>query len=293
VAEAAAKHEIPYVLSGFATFTIEELARVGGSQLWFEVGPMADVELRSSFIERAKKCDYQVLLYMADCPVGGRRERELKAGLGFPPRYSAQNILDGFLHPRWGLGWLKSAHNVAPRNIEGAGGKRTLLPKVPPVAPFGARISSPAGTWDDFRQVGEEWGGIYGAKGIITAADAERAVENGANLIVVSNHGGRQLDGLPGTVDVLPEIVAAVGGQAEVLVDGGVRRGTHVAKCVSLGAQACLIGRPYHYGLGAGGCQGVDRVIGMLKDELDRTMALLGRTSIDQLGPDCLRTASH
>jgi len=289
VARAAAAKRIPYVIGAFSTFTIEELAD-SGADLWFETGPASDEPLRDSLIARAQRSNYGLLVYMADTPVSGRRERELRRGVAFPPRYSARNVLDGLTHPRWGLGWLRSAHKIAPRSVEGAETRRRLLPIVPSIAPFGGRLSNPAATWDDVRRVRNLWDGPFAVKGVMSAADAERAIEHGADVVMVSNHGGRQLDGLPAALSELQQIADVIGDRAELVVDGGIRRGAHIAKAVALGARACMIGRPYHFGLGAGGEAGVAHVIDLLALELERTMALLGRKSITQIDRSCIRT---
>jgi isopentenyl diphosphate isomerase/L-lactate dehydrogenase-like FMN-dependent dehydrogenase len=292
VARAAGSRGVPYVVTPWSTFTIEELASAAGGPLWFEVNPMPDPDLVDSLVKRAHDNDFAALVYMVDSPIGGRRERELKRRV-IPPRYTIRNVLDSARKPRWSIGFLRTAHLISPRNIDGADFHRSLLPKVAPFPQFGAKITSAAGTWSDLDQVRDTWDRPLAVKGIITAADAVRCVEHGADIVIVSNHGGRQLDGLPATISMVPEIVEAVAGRAQILVDGGVRRGTHIAKAISLGAAGCLVGRPYHYGLAAGGQRGVDRVIEMLCDELDRTLGLLGCTSISDLGPDRLRPTSR
>jgi L-lactate dehydrogenase (cytochrome) len=290
VAKAATAKGIPYAVTPWSTFTIEELAAAASGPLWFEVNPMPDFSLVESLVKRADAADFSALLYMVDCPIGGRHERELRRRI-IPPKYTPRNIVDGAMHPRWALNFLRTAHLISPRNLEGADFPRHLVPRPGPFPQFGAQLGSPAGTWDDFRRVRDLWSRPLGVKGIMSADDAVRSVDAGADFVIVSNHGGRQLDSLPATIELLPEIVAAVNGRASVVLDGGVRRGTHIAKALALGARACMIGRPYHYGLAVAGQAGVERVIDMLTDELSRTMALLGCRSVDDLSPAKLRPA--
>jgi isopentenyl diphosphate isomerase/L-lactate dehydrogenase-like FMN-dependent dehydrogenase len=292
VARAAAQVGLPYVATPWSSVTIEELAAVlPGRRLWFEVHPMADLELRTSLMHRAAASGVGALVYLVDSALPGRRERELQRGIAFPPRYSVRNILDAARRPRWALGFTRTAHQLMPVNIAPTP-RRSLPPTVPPLGPIGRRIGSNRGTWADLEQVRDAWDRPLIVKGIMSAADAERAVDAGADCVVVSNHGGRQLDGLPATLEVLPEVVDAVSKRVPVLVDGGIRRGSDIAKALALGARGCLIGRAYHYGLAVGGQAGVERVVEMLATELSLTLGLLGRTSVGQLDGGCLAPAS-
>jgi isopentenyl diphosphate isomerase/L-lactate dehydrogenase-like FMN-dependent dehydrogenase len=290
VAKAAGARGIPYAVTPWSTFTIEELAAAATGPLWFEVNPMPDFALVESLVKRAHAADFAALLYMVDCPIGGRHERELRRQI-IPPRYTPRNVIDGALHPRWAINFLKTAHLISPRNLDGAEFPRHLFPRPGPFPAFGAQLGSPAGTWDDLRRVRDLWDRPLGVKGVMSPADAVRSVEAGADFVIVSNHGGRQLDSLPATIEILPEIVAAVDGRASVLLDGGVRRGTHIAKALALGASACLVGRPYHYGLAVAGQAGVERVIDMLSDEFSRTMAQLGCPRVSDISTANLRPA--
>jgi L-lactate dehydrogenase (cytochrome) len=291
VSAAASSNGVPYVVTPWSSYTMEELAKVSVPELlWFEVHPMSDADLRGSLIKRAAANGFGALVYLVDSALSGRRERELKRGISFPPRYSVRNVLDAARRPRWSLGYVRNAHKMVARNIQEEA-RRSLFPKVPPLADVGKRIASTRGTWEDLAEVRGQWSSPLAVKGIMSRQDAVRAVDAGADMIIVSNHGGRQLDGLPSTIDVLPEIVDAVGSSVTVLVDGGVRRGTHVAKAMALGAKGCLIGRPYHYGLAAAGESGVQRVLELFATELSLTLGLLGLTDIDQLDLNCVRIA--
>jgi isopentenyl diphosphate isomerase/L-lactate dehydrogenase-like FMN-dependent dehydrogenase len=282
VARAAGDRQVPYVVTARASFTIEELAEVSRGPLWFGVEVIPDVDLMKSLLQRAYVADYSALVFMVDAPVAGSLERSLRRA-AIPAKYTLRNVLDAALKPRWGIGFVRTAHLIAARNLGETEVQRRFPPR--PVVPGQALSSGPKRTWDDLARVRDAWDRPLIVKGILSPSDAVRCVDMGADAIVVSNHGGRLLDGAPATISVLEEIVQAVGGRADVLLDGGVRRGSDVAKALALGATACLVARPYHYGLAAAGEPGVGRVIDILVAELDRTLAFLGCTSVGELDP--------
>jgi (S)-mandelate dehydrogenase len=282
IARAAERAKIPYILNPFSSVTIEEARESSSGDLWFETRPMPDEELASSLLRRARAAEYSAMVYMADIPANGKLERQLRSGFRLPPKYSANNVLDAMRHPRWTAGFLRSLRDLRPKNLEDEP-ERTRLPKMPPPSLFYSRIATSSGTWTDLKRTRDAWPGLFVVKGIMTAADAVKAVDAGVDVIIVSNHGGRQLDGLPSSLSVLREIVTAVSSHVDVLIDGGVRRGTHVAKALALGARACLISRPYHYGLAAGGSEGVRRTIDIFEEEFDRCLAMLGCRSPAEL----------
>ena len=287
VALGAGSRQVPYVVTARSSFTIEELAAVARGPLWFGVEVIPDRELMQSLLERARKADYAALVFMVDAPVAGGLERSLRRA-AIPAKYTPRNVLDAARKPKWGIGFLRTAHLIAARNLGEAEVRRRFPPR--PVVPGQALSSGPKRSWDDLARLREAWDRPLVVKGILSPDDAARCVDLGADAVVVSNHGGRLLDGAPATVSVLAEVVAAVGGRADVLLDGGVRRGTDIAKALALGASACLIGRPYHYGLAAAGEPGVARAIDILTAELDRTLAFLGCTTVAQLSPTHVRT---
>jgi L-lactate dehydrogenase (cytochrome) len=196
-----------------------------------------------------------------------------------PPALTMKSWLSFVLHPLWSLCHVSSPPfslaNVAHR-VHAGGDVQTLQSYI--ASQFDRTV-----TWDDARLMVEQWNGPFAVKGILTADDAKRAVDIGATAVIVSNHGGRQLDHVPAPIDLLPEIVAAVDGRAEVIVDGGIRRGTDIVKAIALGAQACMTGRGYLFGLGAGGEAGVDRALSLLKSEVERDMALLGCRNVKEI----------
>lgn len=290
VARAAGGRRTPYIVTARASFTIEELAAVSSGPLWFGIEVVPDADLMKSLVKRAYEADYAALVFMVDAPVAGSLERSLKRA-AIPAKYTVQNILDAARKPRWSAGFVRTAHLIAARNLADADVKRRFPPR--PVVPGQALSSGPKRTWDDLDRVREAWDRPLVVKGILSAEDAAQCADRGVDAIVVSNHGGRLLDGAPATISVLPEIVDAVRGRCDVLLDGGIRRGSDVAKALSLGAAACLVGRPYHYGLAAAGQQGVERVIDILSAELDRTLAFLGCTSVAELDETRVRLRSY
>jgi isopentenyl diphosphate isomerase/L-lactate dehydrogenase-like FMN-dependent dehydrogenase len=286
VALAAGARHVPYVVTARSSFTIEELAKAAQGPLWFGIEVIPDPDLMASLLRRAYIADYSALVFMVDAPVAGSLERSLRRG-AIPAKYTARNVLDVARKPNWAMGFVRTAHLIAARNLGETEVRRRFPPR--PIIPGQALSSGPKRTWDDLSRVREQWDRALIVKGILSPADASRCVELGTDAIVVSNHGGRLLDGVPATISVLEEIVEAVGGRADVLLDGGIRRGGDVAKALALGACACLVGRPYHYGLAAAGEAGVGRVIDILAAELDRTLAFLGCTSIGDLNPNHVR----
>lgn len=289
VALAAGDRQVPYVVTARASYTIEELAGVARGPLWFGVEVIPDPDLMRSLVKRAHDADYAALMFMVDAPVAGSLERSLRRA-AIPAKYTPRNVLDAARKPRWGVGFLRTAHLIAARNLGESEVQRRFPPR--PVVPGQSLSSGPKRTWDDLARVREAWDRPLIVKGILSPEDAVRCIELGADAIVVSNHGGRLLDGSPATISVLAEVVAAVAGRAEVLVDGGIRRGSDIAKGLALGASACLVGRPYHYGLAAGGQQGVGRAIDILTTELDRTLAFLGCTAVSELDASFVRVPS-
>lgn len=286
VALAAGARQVPYMVTARSSFTIEELAEASQGPLWFGIEVIPDPDVMTSLLKRAHEAEYSALVFMVDTPVAGSLERSLRRG-AIPAKYTARNILDVARKPRWAMGFLRTAHLIAARNLGETEVRRRFPPR--PVVPGQALSAGPKRSWDDLARVREKWDRPLIVKGVLSADDAERCVDLGADAIVVSNHGGRLLDGAPATIAVLGEIAEAVRGRADILIDGGIRRGSDMAKAIALGASACLVGRPYHYGLAAAGEPGVGRVIDILTTELDRTLAFLGCTSVADLNPNLVR----
>lgn len=287
VARAAARAGTIYALSTVGTQAIEDVAAACEGPKWFQIYVFKDRGLVTEFIDRCRAARYHALCLTVDLPLTGNRERDLRTGMTVPPSFTLRSWLQFGLHPVWSATYLTSAPfslaNVAHRVAAASRDDIQTLN-----AYIGSQFDRSV-TWDDAARMIEQWNGPFAVKGVLTADDARRAVDIGANAIIVSNHGGRQLDHVPAPIDVLPEIVAAVGDRAEVILDGGVRRGTDVLKALALGARACMTGRCYLYGLGAGGEAGVTRALDILQSEIARGMALLGCRSIEEIGEHHVR----
>jgi isopentenyl diphosphate isomerase/L-lactate dehydrogenase-like FMN-dependent dehydrogenase len=274
VARAAGRAGTIYVQATTSSRPLAEVARAASGPLWFQLYLARDRALTEALVDRAAGAGFRALCLTVDSAVAGSRTRDLRTRL--PARRWAARLAAGSLrHPRW-------AARVLPANLRGA---------VRLLHPARTRVPARPVTAGEIAWLRARWAGPLLVKGVMAAEPCARLLDLGVDGIVVSNHGGRQLDTLPAAIEVLPEVVAAVGGRAEVLVDGGVRRGTDVLAALALGARAVLVGRPYLYGLAAGGEDGVVRVLDILRDELDRALALAGCRSVADVGPDLLRTA--
>jgi L-lactate dehydrogenase (cytochrome) len=280
VARVAARMGIPYALSTMGTTSIEQLAKAapGGSK-WFQLYLWRDRQASRDFVTRAWESGYEALVLTVDTPVAGPRLRDMRNGLTIPPSLSLRTFAEGALHPRW---WFDL---ITTEKLEFA----SLNRFDGTVAELAGRMFDPAATIADLSWLRSAWDGPLIVKGIQTAADARAVVDAGADAVIVSNHGGRQLDRAPTTLEVLPAVVDAVGDRAEVYVDGGIMSGSDIVAAVAFGARAALLGRAYLYGLMAGGERGVQRAAEILQQELTNTLALLGVTRISDLGRDHVR----
>ena len=284
-ARAAGREGTVYVLSAMASTSIEEVARAAEGPLWFQLYLWRDRSMVDSLVSRAEKAGYQALVVAVDVPVSSKRERDYRNGFVLPPRIRFGTALDAVRHPRWLWNLLTGPPITFPNVVgEGGGTGAVVLGKY-----VNEQLCNPAQGLDDLRRLRDTWSGPLLVKGTLTVEDAEEAVACGVDGIIVSNHGGRQLDCAPASVTVLPEVVEAVRGRADVLLDSGVRRGSDVVKALALGAKACLIGRPYLYGLAVGGEAGARRVIEILRTEVDLCLALIGSNSVSALNEWVLR----
>jgi L-lactate dehydrogenase (cytochrome) len=283
VARAARRAGLPYALSTLGTRSIEEVAAVGASRLWFQVYVWRDRGLVSDLVQRAAASGYEALCLTVDTAVFGRRERDVRRGFTLPPKLGLSTLIDGIVHPGWTWQFLRSEPivfaNVTGRAV-GDGGDAVTL------ADYVARQFDPGLSWQDVEWLRGQWRGPIVLKGIQTVEDARIAADAGIEAIAVSNHGGRQLDSAPAALDLLPDIAEAVGHQTEIICDGGVRRGSDIVKALALGANACMAGRAYLYGLGAAGEAGVDHVLGMFSSDMRRTMALIGCATVKEVNRD-------
>lgn len=276
VARAARAASVAYTLSTMATVSLEDVAAVGGD-LWFQLYIWRDRDLMRELISRARSAGYRCLMVTVDTAVSGLRVRDHHNGFTLPPRLRPAAVADMALHPAWWVGLL-AGPGITFANVTRAAGATGET-----VMSFAARQFDPSVTWDDIAEVRSLWPGTMVLKGMFSAEDARRARQAGVDALALSNHGGRQLDLTPPPILMLPEIRDAVGPEMTLLVDSGIRRGSHIAIALARGADACLIGRPYLYGLGAAGERGVSAAITMLTDELRRTMQLLGVTTIAEI----------
>jgi isopentenyl diphosphate isomerase/L-lactate dehydrogenase-like FMN-dependent dehydrogenase len=283
-ASAAAAAGIPFCLSTNSVASLERVAEaVPDGDRWFQLYFLKDRDWMTSLVSRAKAAGYRVLCMTVDLPVQGRRERDVRNAFTVPLRPRAATVLDLARRPRW----VASALLSPPRfgNFEGSAPTAGFTS----VAQHVSSLFDPSVTWDDIARIRDLWQGPMVIKGILHPDDAEKAVALGAGAVIVSNHGGRQLDHVPAPITVLPEIVSAVGGRAQVILDGGVRRATDILKARALGASSCSIGRAFLWGLCAGGQEGVERAITILRDELDNAMTLLGTARIEDVSAGHVR----
>ena len=280
VAKVAATHGVPYTLSTLGTRSIEEVAAVSNGPLWYQLYVWKDRGLSRELVQRAKAAGYKAIMVTVDTAVFGRRDRDVRRGFTLPPKIGLETFIDGIRHPRWTLDFVThepiTFSAVAGRGDVDGSTAITLSDYVN--SQFDASLS-----WRDLDWVRSESGLPIMLKGIQSVADAKRAREEGVEAIALSNHGGRQFDGSPAPIELLPEVVDAVGDGIEVLIDGGVRRGSDVVKALALGARAVMFGRPYLYGMGAAGELGVEWVINYFNSGIARTMALVGATDVASL----------
>lgn len=282
VARAARKAGLVYCLSTLASTTIEDISRHTDGPKWFQVYVWKDRAIVEKAMERAKAAGFTGLILTVDVPVAGNRERDHLNAFTIPPKINAKTVSQVLARPGylWDMATTPEilAANWADMDTGGMGIIQFLDSQ------FDRTV-----TWEDAKWMKEAWGGPFAIKGIARPDDALRCVHAGADAVWISNHGGRQLDTAPATIDTLADIVAAVDGQAEVILDGGIRRGTDIIKALALGATAVAVGRPYLFGLGAGGQAGVERALDILVSALERDMALVGATRLSDLTPDFVR----
>ena len=285
---AAAKQGVPFSLSTVGICSIEELHRTNSQPFWFQLYVIRDKKYAIDLMQRAQTAGCQNLIFTVDLPVLGERYRDIRNGLsgGTNLLGSLKRLKDFALHPRW-------LWNVGIRGKPLTfGNLASAVPDANSLSDFKSWVDrqfDASMTWDDLKWIREHWKGNIIIKGILDAEDAKQAINVGANAIVVSNHGGRQLDGAPATLDVLSEIVESVDGKCKVIVDGGVRSGLDIVKAIAKGADACMIGRAWAYALAGGGEKGVSHMLDILKSEMRVAMALTGVTRIEDISEKILR----
>jgi len=279
LAKAAAAKGVPFTLATGSITSMEKIAEIAGGRLWFQLYMWKSEEVVRSLVARAKAAGYEALVVTVDVPVVGKRERDLRNGMSLPVRVRPRSVVDASLHLPW-LWRMLNGPDITFASLAGlADGDDASS-----IGEYADReLTDPTRTWDDLLSLRRAWDGPLLVKGVMTPADARAAVDSGVDGIIVSNHGGRQLDGSRAPFDQLQAIVDAVGGEIEIILDGGIRRGTHVLKALAMGATACSGGRMYLYALAGAGEAGVERAMSKLHDEIERDMMLMGCKSISEL----------
>jgi L-lactate dehydrogenase (cytochrome) len=283
-AEAANEAGIPFTLSTMSICSIEDVAEATGKPFWFQLYVIKDRGFSKDILNRAANAKCNALVLTVDLQVLGQRHRDIKNGMAVPPEIRLSNILDIASKPAWAMSILKSKR----KTFGNLAGHVKGMENVTSLAQWIAQQFDPALSWKDIEWIKKVWPGKLILKGIHNADDARTAVKLRADAIVVSNHGGRQLDGAPSSISSLPAIADAVGNDVEVLFDGGIRSGSDMMRALALGARACLVGRAYIYGLGAGGKAGVAKAIDILRKEFDVAMALTGTNRISEISPEVI-----
>ncbi|MCZ8182044.1 MAG: alpha-hydroxy acid oxidase [Beijerinckiaceae bacterium] len=281
-ARAAAKFGVPFTLSTMSICSIEDVAANSPAPFWFQLYVMRDRDFAGRLIDRAKAAGCSALVLTLDLQILGQRHKDVRNGLSAPPRLTLPNIINMATKPGWCFGMLGTKRRTFGNIVGHAKGVSDMSQ----LASWTNEQFDPALSWDDVAWIKERWGGKLILKGILDAEDAKMAAKTGADAIIVSNHGGRQLDGALSSIAMLPRIVDAVGDQVEVHIDGGIRSGQDVLKSIALGAKGTYIGRAFLYGLGAGGEAGVTRALEVIRKELDITMALCGHRDIRNIRHD-------
>ena len=284
VAKAAAAFGIPFSLSTSATASIERVAAEAPGRLWFQAYFFKDRDYTFGLLERARQAGYDTVMVTADLPVGGKRERDFRNDFSIPFRFTPRNVLDFATRPLWALDMLlrgvPQLENLTGMVARGTD-TRNLVSSV-------GRDQDAALDWEVVKRVRDVWRGKLLVKGVVDPRDAEIAISVGCEGVIVSNHGGRQLDSEIASFDALPGVVRAIGGKGSVLIDGGIRRGSDIVKALARGAEAVMVGRAMFYGVSAAGEAGAQRALAILQDELVRTMQLCGMRSVADIGPDLL-----
>ena len=283
-ARAAKKFGVPFTLSTMSICSIEDVAKHAGEGFWFQLYVMKDRAFIERLIDRAKAANCAALVLTLDLQILGQRHKDLKNGLSAPPKLTIANMINIATKPRWALGMLGTPR----RQFGNIVGHVSGVADMSSLSSWTAQQFDPCLNWGDVEWIKKRWGGKLILKGIQDVEDAYLAVQSGADALIVSNHGGRQLDGAQSSIEALPAIVDAVGSQIEVHMDGGIRSGQGVVKARALGARGVYIGRAFLYGLGAMGEQGVSKALQIIHNELDLTMAFCGRTQMDTVDKSIL-----
>jgi len=283
-ARAAEQFGVPFTLSTMSVCSIEDVAAHTSRPFWFQLYVMRNRDFIAALVERARRAGCSALVLTLDLQIMGQRHKDAKNGLSTPPKLTPRNILNMLTKPRWCLGMLATPR----REFRNLVGHIPGVENLTSLAQWSAEQLDPTLSWKDVAWIRDLWGGKLILKGVMDPADARLAADSGADALIVSNHGGRQLDGAPASLEALPGIVQAVGDEIEVWLDGGIRSGQDVLKALAMGAKGTLIGRAFNYGLGAMGQAGVSRCLEILARELDLSMAFCGHRDINDIDGDIL-----
>jgi len=286
VAKAAQNYGTMFGISSLATVSVEEIAAISNSPKMFQFYFHKDRSLNDSMVQRAKAAKFDVLALTVDTITGGNRERDLRTGFTSPPKFTPSSLLSFMTKPRWTIDYLSNPQFELPHLQDYVSEGTNIAISI---GDYFSTMLDQSVNWNDAEKLCSKWGGQFALKGIMSVEDAKKAVDIGCTGIMVSNHGGRQLDGARAPFDQLAEIVDAVGDKIDVICEGGIQRGTHVLKALSIGAKACSGGRLYLYALAGAGQLGVERALGLYRAELERDMKLMGCNSISQLSRDNLK----
>ena len=280
VAKAAEKFGTMFGISSLGTASIEEISNLVKSPKLFQLYVHKDKGLNKALIERCKESNFEAMAVTVDTAVGGNRERDLYTGFTIPMKLKLNSVASFMLHPKWAIDYFTKPKwelsNLKDHISEGTKVMTTI-------GDYFTKMLDNSMSWKDVENINKEWGRQFAIKGVMSVEDAKKAVDVGASAIMISNHGGRQLDGSRSPFDQLAEIVDAVGDKIDVICEGGIRRGTHVLKALSLGAKACSGGRMYLYALAAGGQKGVEKSLSNLRNEIERDMKLMGVSNVKEL----------
>ncbi len=286
VAKAAEKHGTLFGISSLGTAGIEEISKLVKTPKLFQLYVHKDKGLNNALIEKCKDSNFDAMAVTVDTAVGGNRERDLRTGFTIPMKLNLASIFSFAIHPMWAINYFTKPKwelsNLKDHVSEGTKVMTTI-------GDYFTKMLDNSLSWKDVEVINKQWGGQFAVKGVMSVDDAKKAVDIGATAIMISNHGGRQLDGSRSPFDQLSEIVDAVGDKIDVICEGGIRRGTHVLKALSLGAKACSGGRMYLYALAAGGQKGVEKSLTNLRSEIERDMKLMGVSNIEELTRKNLR----
>ena len=289
VAKAASKFETMFGVSSLSTVSVEEIAKISSSPKMFQFYFHKDRGLNDELLDRAKRAKFDVLALTVDTITGGNRERDLRTGFTIPPKLTLQSMIEFGIKPAWFFNHITASKFELP-HLQNYVKEGTNT--VTSIGQYFSTMLDQNMDWKDAEKLSHKWGGHFALKGVMSVEDAKKAVDIGCSAVIISNHGGRQLDGSRAPFDQLAEIVDAVGDKIDVVCEGGIQRGTHILKALSLGAKACSGGRMYLYALAAAGQAGVEKALSLIKLELERDMKLMGCTHIKQLSRANLRLRS-